>query len=151
MRPAAGLPLTVVLRAGRGRAGVGLADGVVEGAGVEDVTGSADVTGSVDGAGAADVTGSVDGAGVGVATGAGVDAAVRMTATLVAMTNDAATVPRRIHGFVDAFAMRPAVALRPATWVTRTPEVNRLMVRMIRAVFAVLVVAVRTSGDAAAW
>ena len=97
------------------------------------------------------MTVSVDGAGVGAVTGAGVAAAVRMTATLVAMTNDAATVPRRIHGFVDAFAMRPATALRPATWVTRTPDVNRLTVRMIRAAFAVVVVAVRTSGDKAAW
>ena len=120
------------MRAGRVRAGAGLADGAAEGAGVEDVTGS------------------VDGACVGDVTGAGVAAAVRITATLVAMTNDAATVPRRIHGFVDAFAMRPATALRPATWVTRTPDVNRLTVRMIRAAFAVVVVAVRTSGDKAA-
>ena len=97
-----------------------------------------------------EVTGSVDGAGVGDVTGAGVTAAVRITATPVAMTNDAATVPRRIHGFVDAFAMRPAVALRPATWVTSTPDVNRLTVRMIRAAFAAVVAAVRASGDAAA-
>ena len=128
------------------------ADGatVVEATGSVDVAGVGDVTGSVDGPGVGDVTGSVDGAGVGDVTGAGVTAAVRITATPVAMTNDAATVPRRIHGFVDAFVMRPAVALRPATWVTSTPDVNRLTVRMIRAAFAVVVVAVRTSGDKAA-
>ena len=132
------------MRAGRVPAGAVPADGAAEGAGVVDVTGS------VDGAGVGDVTGSVDGAGVGAVTGAGVTAAVRITATPVAVTNDAATVPRRIHGFVDAFAMRPAVALRPATWVTSTPDVNRLTVRMIRAAFVAVVAAVRASGDAAA-